>query len=68
MKYNFSVYGSFWDSLMGTHWSPFDEKAQGKYRMGKVTAETSAAKKGLEGKTPDKIAGNSTAVEIETGK
>lgn len=43
MKYNFSVYGSFWDWLMGTYWSPHDEKAQEKYRRGKATAEAKNA-------------------------
>lgn len=40
MKFNFSVYGSFWDRLMGTCWSPLDERAQEKYMRGKASAET----------------------------
>ena len=64
MKHNFSVYGSFWDWLMGTHWSPFDERAQEKYKRGKVTAEISAAKKKLREEASAMVVGNSTAVEI----
>ncbi|KAL8702389.1 MAG: hypothetical protein Q9201_004434 [Fulgogasparrea decipioides] len=44
MKYNFSVYGAFWDWIMGTRWSPHNSKAQEKYRKGKATAEAAAAR------------------------
>lgn len=61
MKYNFSVYGSFWDWLMGTKWSPHDVKAQEKYRRGKANAEVVAARKD---KALDTTGGDSTAVEL----
>ena len=61
MKYNFSVYGSFWDWLMGTRWLPHDEKAQEKYRRGKATAE---AKTNPSVKAADVAVGNSMSVEL----
>ena len=64
MKYNFSVYGSFWDWLMGTHWSPLDDKAQDKYKRGKATAEKSASKARSAEKGPQITLGGSTGVDI----
>ena len=64
MKYNFSVYGSFWDWLMGTHWSPLDDKAQEKYKRGKATAESAALKAISTRKSPQTDVGDSTGVEI----
>ena len=64
MKYNFSVYGSFWDWLMGTHWSPLDDKAQEKYKRGKATAESVALKAISTRKSPQTDVGDSTGVEI----
>ena len=49
---------------MGTHWSPFDELAQEKYKRGKLTAETSAARKRLVEMASDMTVGQSTAVNI----
>lgn len=64
MKYNFSVYGSFWDWLMGTHWSPYDEKAQDRYRKSKAAAEAKSGKGGSGSKTVDVATGNSKSVEL----
>ena len=61
MKFNFSVYGSIWDRLMGTYWSPHDDKAQEKYIRSKVKAELLVSKK-VDGKTSK---GESSAVELE---
>ena len=61
MKFNFSVYGSLWDRLMGTYWSPHDEKAQEKYSRSKVRAELAVSKK-KDGKIS---IGESSAVELE---
>ena len=61
MKFNFSVYGSIWDRLMGTHWSPHDEKAQEKYSRSKLRAEVVASKK-----RDSKVStGESSAVQLE---
>lgn len=60
MKFNFSVYGSIWDRLMGTYWSPHDDRAQEKYSRSKVRAELAVAKK-----KDNKISiGESSAVEL----
>ena len=64
MKYNFSVYGSFWDWLMGTHWSPLDEKAQEKYKRGKATGEKSALKLRSTEKAPRMGVVKSTGLDI----
>ena len=64
MKYNFSVYGSFWDRLMGTHWSPLDNKAQEKYKRGKAIAENVASKAISTGRPPQTNIGDSTGVDI----
>ena len=64
MKYNFSVYGSFWDRLMGTHWSPLDDKAQEKYKRGKATAENFALKAISAGRLSQTNIGDSTGVDI----
>ena len=63
MKYNFSVYGNFWDWLMGTNWSPHDVKAQEKYRKGKATAETVIMKRRSGDPVSEMSFGSSTAVE-----
>lgn len=62
MKYNFSVYGAFWDWAMGTRWSPLDSKAQAKYRKGKVLAEALTAKAGAQVQTSEPTVGESSAV------
>ena len=62
MKYNFSVYGAFWDWAMGTSWSPHDSRAQAKYQKGKATAEVVAAKVKLRSQESQPTAGISTAV------
>lgn len=64
MKYNFSVYGSFWDWIMGTRWSPHDSKAQAKYRKGKAMAEALAAKAISQAQTSGPAIGESSAVHI----
>lgn len=64
MKYNFSVYGSWWDWLMGTKWSPHDVLAQEKYEKGKTKAEVVAAKRRASDNTVDASVGESTAVEL----
>ncbi|KAL8735106.1 MAG: hypothetical protein Q9166_000982 [cf. Caloplaca sp. 2 TL-2023] len=66
MKYNFSVYGAFWDWAMGTRWSPYDSRAQAKYRKGKANAEAIAAKAKLQAQEPEPVIGSSTAVSIWT--
>ncbi|KAL8710616.1 MAG: hypothetical protein Q9220_004840 [cf. Caloplaca sp. 1 TL-2023] len=62
MKYNFSVYGAFWDWIMGTRWSPHDSKAQEKYRKGKAKAEAVIAKEQSQAPTPVPVSGKSTAI------
>ena len=65
MKYNFSVYASFWDRMMGTYWSGHDSKAQEKYARGRKVAEESldrSADKSLKAEALD--AGISTATEL----
>ncbi|CAL8580637.1 Sphingolipid C4-hydroxylase sur2 [Xanthoria parietina] len=64
MKYNFSVYGSFWDWVMGTSWSPYDSRAQAKYRRGKASAEVVAAKARLRAQESQPAVGASTAVSL----
>ena len=64
MKYNFSVYGAFWDWFMGTRWSPHDTKAQVKYRKGKAIAEAVAAKKQPHAQVLKPETGKSTAVGL----
>ncbi|KAL9601434.1 MAG: hypothetical protein Q9219_002500 [cf. Caloplaca sp. 3 TL-2023] len=62
MKYNFSVYGAFWDWMMGTRWSPHDSAAQAKYRKSKATAEAAMAKSRLQAQSMESSSGKSTAV------
>lgn len=63
MKYNFSVYGSFWDWLMGTKWSPHDVLAQEKYKKGRTNAEAVAAKRRASDKALNASVAKTTAVE-----
>lgn len=60
MKFNFSVYGSVWDRLMGTYWSPHDDKAQEKYSRSRFKAELVASKQ----KENRSSTGESSAVEL----
>lgn len=69
MKYNFSVYASFWDRMMGTYWAGHDSKAQEKYARGRKVAEESVAKnrsadKALKAEARETDAGFSTAAEL----
>lgn len=64
MKYNFSVYGSFWDWIMGTSWSPYDSRAQAKYQRGRAAAEIVAAKAKLQAQESQPAVGTSTAVSL----
>lgn len=66
MKYNFSVYGAFWDWCLGTRWSPHDGKAQAKYRKGKEVAEAAMARANLQAQRPEPAMGHSTAVKLQT--
>lgn len=59
MKYNFSVYTSFWDRMFGTFWDGKNEMAVDKYRKGKEKAQIELKNKGVEGST----GGVSTALE-----
>ncbi|KAL8829966.1 MAG: hypothetical protein Q9170_005953 [Blastenia crenularia] len=64
MKYNFSVYGAFWDWAMGTRWSPHDSKAQAKYQKGRATTEMVAAKARSKTQTTEPAIGESTATSL----
>ena len=64
MKYNFSVYTSFWDWVMGTDWAGDDKKAQDKYIRGKQAAEEALAKDKLRGKVSEATTATSTAREL----
>lgn len=59
MKYNFSVYTSFWDRIFGTFWDGKDEGAVDKYRKGKEKAEVAWGNNDVEESTR----GFSTALE-----
>ncbi|KAL8902463.1 MAG: hypothetical protein Q9207_004684 [Kuettlingeria erythrocarpa] len=65
MKYNFSVYGAFWDWMMGTSWSPHDSNAQAKYRKGRAHAELAVTKAKAQAQSPQPSVGESSAVSIE---
>ncbi|KAL8876389.1 MAG: hypothetical protein Q9198_005408 [Flavoplaca austrocitrina] len=65
MKYNFSVYGAFWDCVMGTSWNPYDSRAQAKYQRGKATAEAVTAKAKLRSQESTPALGTSTALSLE---
>lgn len=65
MKYNFSVYGAFWDWVMGTSWNPYDSRAQAKYQRGKATAEAVTAKAKLRSQESTPALGTSTALGLE---
>ncbi|KAL8664071.1 MAG: hypothetical protein Q9202_003363 [Teloschistes flavicans] len=62
MKYNFSVYGAFWDGIMGTAWSPHDSSAQAKYKKGREVAESKAAEVSLRSGLVEPAVGESTAI------
>ncbi|KAL9588492.1 MAG: hypothetical protein Q9203_002696 [Teloschistes exilis] len=64
MKYNFSVYGAFWDRVMGTAWSPHDSKAQAKYQKGKAVAESKVAEARGQNSLAELNTGESTGVSI----
>ncbi|KAL9122966.1 MAG: hypothetical protein Q9187_000473 [Circinaria calcarea] len=69
MKYNFSVYASFWDRALGTYWAGSDSKAQEKYARGRKVAEESLAKNrsadtALKAEALETDAGFSTAREL----
>ncbi|SLM38731.1 sphinganine hydroxylase [Lasallia pustulata] len=64
MKYNFSVYTSFWDWIMGTHWAGEDSKAQKKYTRGKEAAERALAKDKLISEVSEEFAAVSTARDL----
>ena len=69
MKYNFSVYASLWDRMMGTYWSGHDSKAREKYARGRKVAEESLVKhrpadKALKAEALGTDAGISTAAEL----
>lgn len=49
---------------MGTSWSPYDSRAQAKYRRGKATAEVVAAKARLRAQESQPAVGASTAVSL----
>ncbi|KAI4086062.1 MAG: hypothetical protein LQ344_007877 [Seirophora lacunosa] len=66
MKYNFSVYGAFWDWVMGTRWSPHDSNAQAKYRKSRAHAEVAVAKaKSRAQPSSEPSVGESSAVSIK---
>lgn len=65
MKYNFSVYGSFWDRVMGTRWSPYDSNAQAKYKAGRARAELAVAKAKPQAQSSQPSVGKSSAVSSE---
>ncbi|KAG9230848.1 fatty acid hydroxylase superfamily-domain-containing protein [Amylocarpus encephaloides] len=44
MKYNFSVYTSFWDRVLGTYWDGDDMNAKDKYLRGKEKAKVLVGK------------------------
>ncbi|KAI4180534.1 MAG: hypothetical protein L6R41_007184 [Letrouitia leprolyta] len=64
MKYNFSVYGAFWDWILDTRWSPRDSKAQAMYRKGRAMAEAAIAKAESRAHVQEQVTGQSTAVEL----
>ncbi|KAL8668795.1 MAG: hypothetical protein Q9168_006588 [Polycauliona sp. 1 TL-2023] len=66
MKYNFSVYGAFWDWVMGTSWNPYDSRAQAKYQRGKANAEVVAAKaKKAQAQESQPAVGTSTCLSLQ---
>ena len=63
MKYNFSVYASVWDRILGTYWAADSANAQEKYARGREVAEDWLAKDKAKVKDVETASAVSTAID-----